>query len=144
MESYGYVNGFWLNADGSQTYPYTAEWKYDGNGWWYQDTAGWYPVNQWLKIDGTWYFFDGTGYMVTNCYVGGCWIDANGAWNPYSAAGSWRSNAYGWWYGNTAGWYASNEWMKIDGSWYYFYGNGYMATNCYIGNYWVGANGVMW
>jgi glucan-binding YG repeat protein len=33
-------------------------------------------------------------------------------------------------------------WLQYGGSWYYLYGNGVMATNAWIGNYWVNAQGV--
>ena len=38
-----------------------GEWHQDANGWWYEDN-GWYPTNQYLWIDGTQYWFNGSGY----------------------------------------------------------------------------------
>ena len=29
-----------------------AEWKQDGNGWWWQEDQGSYPVSTWQWIDG--------------------------------------------------------------------------------------------
>ena len=44
-------------------------WIHDAGGWWYRNTDGTYTVNNWQQIDGKWYFFNSTGYMVTG------WID---------------------------------------------------------------------
>ena len=73
-----YFNGYWFNADGSWSDQYYLTWKSDATGWWVEDVSGWWPSNSWLKIDGYWYYFDGTGYMVTNQYVDGWWIGADG------------------------------------------------------------------
>lgn len=50
----------------------TGEWKMDQTGWWYQNADGTHPMNQWLEINGKWYFFNEQGYMATG------WIDWNG------------------------------------------------------------------
>ena len=76
---YEWVDGLWYNIDGTQTYEYKGEWKTNGTGWWYEDTTGWYPTNCWLKIDGYWYYFGGDGYMLTNQYIDGYWVGADGA-----------------------------------------------------------------
>lgn len=43
-----------------------GEWKQDSMGWWYQNDDGSYTVNQWQEIDGKQYYFNETGYMLTN------------------------------------------------------------------------------
>ena len=78
MASGEYYNGYWFNSDGSWDEQYYLTWKSDSTGWWVEDKSGWWPVSQWLKIDGSWYYFNGSGYMVTSQYVDGYWIDANG------------------------------------------------------------------
>ena len=78
MASGEWMSGFWLSGDGSWTYRQYGSWKADSYGWWYGDTSGWYACNQWQKIDGYWYYFDGWGYMVTNRYVDGYWVGADG------------------------------------------------------------------
>ncbi|MBP5254127.1 MAG: hypothetical protein J6Z23_01920 [Lachnospiraceae bacterium] len=59
-----YYDGLWLNADGSQTYPYQAQWKENSKGWWYGDASGWYAKNGTYKIDGKSYTFDKNGYWI--------------------------------------------------------------------------------
>ncbi len=58
-----WVEGKWYNADGSQTYDGTLSWMCDENGWWVEDSSGWYPYSQWVKIDRKWYYFTSSGYM---------------------------------------------------------------------------------
>ena len=61
-------------------------WNQDNVGWWWLDTDGTYPVNQWRYIDNVWYFFDQTGYMKTG------WISWNGAWYYCDASGAMLTN----------------------------------------------------
>ena len=132
--------GKWYNADGSQTYAPTMSWKYNGVGWWIEDTSGWYPVSSWQKVDGVWYYFDANGYMAYGEWYDGYWLDSNGAWT-YPGYGTWRVNSKGWWFGDDTGWYATG-WQKINGCWYYFDSNGYMLSNQYVDGYWLDGNGV--
>ena len=92
-------------------------------------------------IDGKWYYFDGSGYMATNEWRGGCWLSGDGSWS-YPYMGSWNSNSTGWWFSDESGWYAHSSWQKINGTWYYFKGDGYMATNETIDGYYVDASGA--
>lgn len=133
-------------------------WKSDARGWWFELNDGTYPAWDWLYIDGYWYFFDRNGYMDSNAYRFGCWIRPDGTWDYDYCDGHWCSDSNGWWYEDN-GWYPADQWLKIDGYWYYFKPNGYMAsgewignyylttngsmaTDCYIGSYWVGADGA--
>ena len=63
MAANEYVGGYWLNPNGSWTYPHKASWRRSGNRWWYGDTSGWYAKNGTYKIDGTVYTFDAAGWM---------------------------------------------------------------------------------
>ncbi len=64
---------------------------------------------------------------------------------PLSAhAGEWKKDRTGWWYADKPGSYLRATWSFIDGYWYYFDDNGYMAESKWIGNYYVGANGAMY
>ena len=73
-----YYNGYWFNKDGSWDDKYLLSWKSNATGWWVEDKSGWWPSNAWLKIDNYWYYFNSSGYMVTNQYVDGYWIGADG------------------------------------------------------------------
>ena len=81
MAANEWIGGWWLDADGTCTYSGVATWANDSSGWWYEDTTGWYAKSEWQKIDGNWYYFDGSGYMVTNQYVDGWWCGADGVCN---------------------------------------------------------------
>ncbi len=61
-----WVDGKWYDAEGKQTYSGRLTWESDASGWWVEDSDGWYPVNSWQKIDGTWYFFKADGYMAAS------------------------------------------------------------------------------
>lgn len=78
MAANEYVDGYWLNGDGSCSDDYYLTWKCNATGWWVEDKSGWWPSSQWLKIDGCWYYFNASGYMVTSQYVDGYWIGADG------------------------------------------------------------------
>lgn len=51
-------------------------WLRDANGWWYCNADHSYTTNNWQMINGYWYYFNGSGYMVTG------WLQspASGLW----------------------------------------------------------------
>ena len=58
-----------------------AQWQQNTTGWWYQEDNGSYPVNTWKWIDGKCYYFDGSGYMLSNTTTpDGYTVDTSGAW----------------------------------------------------------------
>ncbi len=75
-----------------------------------------------------------------NEWVDGQWYDANGK-TDYKPQGSWKQNDKGWWYEDESGWYPVNCWQKIDGVWYHFKFDGYMAASEWIEGYWLDADG---
>ena len=119
-----WVNGKWYNADGTQTYQGTLEWKCNSTGWWVEDTTGWYPVSQWQKIDGKWYYFLDSGYMDYSEYRDGYWLGSDGALVD-GYYGEWKSDSKGWWFEDTSGWYPQSQYLWIDGTSYYFGADGY-------------------
>ena len=56
------------------------------------------------------------------------------------ASAEWRQDSVEWWYseGNSY----DTGWQYIDGNWYYFYSDGYMAKSQFIGNYYLGSDGA--
>ena len=63
MAAKEWCNGYWLNANGSWTYPYKATWRKNAKGWWFGDESGWYAKNCTIRIDDKNYTFDATGYL---------------------------------------------------------------------------------
>ena len=130
----------------------TEGWKKDAKGWWYQNSDGSYPKNQWKKIGKEWYHFDTNGYMQTGWlkldsfwyYLkdtgamakdewvdnGKSYVDADGKYVPGKVkyTEGWKKDAKGWWYQNSDGSYPKNQWKKIKGDWYHFDTSGYMQT----------------
>ena len=136
-----WVDGKWYDINGNQTYKATLQWKNNATGWWVEDTDGWYPANDWQKIDGVWYFFKPDGYMASAEYYKGYWFNKDGSWDSQYKL-SWKSNDTGWWVEDISGWWPSSSWLKIDGDWYYFNSSGYMVTNQYVEGWWIDASGV--
>ena len=94
----------------------TGVWRQDGTGYWYsyinKDSNGNnYPKNQWLQIDGNWYWFNGSGYLSNPSG----WQMLDNEWYYYDADGT-----------------AASGWRAINGSWYYMLDNGKMATGWVI------------
>lgn len=130
----------------------TEGWKKDAKGWWYQNSDGSYPKNQWKKIGKEWYHFDTNGYMQTGWlkldsfwyYLkdtgamakdewvdnGKSYVDADGKYVPGKVkyTEGWKKDTKGWWYQNSDGSYPKNEWKTIKGARYHFDANGYMQT----------------
>ena len=119
-----WYNGRWYDADGNQNYDAVLVWMGSGSSWWVQDTKGWYPTNQWLKIDGYWYYFTASGYMDYGEYRDGWWLNSDGTCSNYPQA-SWYADSYGWYYMDASGWYPTNQYLWIDGACYWFDGWGY-------------------
>ena len=64
MAASEWCEGYWLNADGTWTYPHKATWRMTNGKWWFGDDSGWYAKNETLMINGVSYKFDAKGYMV--------------------------------------------------------------------------------
>ena len=139
---------------------------------WYQDekTGAWYwldtdsgmmAANQWVKIDGVWYWFQQNGIMQTgwleyddNWYYlkdwGGMatgWQYIDSTWyylysSGVMAANSWIQTNRSWYYLTASGAMAVDQWVEWKGNWYYLYSSGVMATNATIDGYSVNANDV--
>ena len=59
---------------------------------------------------------------------------------PVASHAEWRADGYGWWY--TEGNSYATGWRQINGLWYFFYADGYMAHDTVIEGYYVNSNGV--
>lgn len=114
-------------------------WQQDSTGWWYQNTDGSYPKNQFKSVGGRWYYFDQNGYMVVG------WRNVGGIWYYFSSSGvmqtGWVSDAGHWYYFNKDG-ALQYGWQYIGGQYYYFKSDGTMAANEYCGGYWLSSSGA--
>lgn len=84
LESNGQMRTGWVE-------PRPGDWYYlDGNGYmqrgWLKVNGWWYFLDNngkmqrgWVKIGGVWYYFNGDGSMVTNAFIDGWHIGADGA-----------------------------------------------------------------
>lgn len=142
--------------------PNQAGWQQDGNGWWYRQSNGSAVKNNWAFINNKWYLFDSSGYMLTgwqlknNKYyymtVNGDmvtgWLMYNRLWYYLGPSGDmqtgWLKDNNRWYYLNNNGVMATG-WVKdAYNRWYYLDPNdgGAMATNKWIGGFYVNADGV--
>ncbi len=76
-----YIDGYWIDADGWYDSAWNGSWKSNDTGWWFQSGA-WYPVSDWLKVDGLWYYFKEDGYMAHSEWIGDYYVNEDGAWVP--------------------------------------------------------------
>ncbi len=144
-----WVDGQYFDASGSRAYGYKGSWQGSGTSWWYTDASGWYPTSSWVMIDFNWYYFKDDGYAACKewlnvngswyhfrddctydweCWIDGYYINFDGV-QSYGPTGSWKSDSNGWWFSDTSGWYPTEEDVEIDGTFYYFKADGYMAQN---------------
>ena len=113
-------------------------WKRNDKGWWWEDTNGNYPTNDWKQINGREYCFDSKGYLYTDCFIKSrdyakngkiYYVDANGAWDNETY--KWQKDEKGWWLSKVGtNDYLKSTWALIDGKWYYFRKSGYIYINC--------------
>lgn len=118
--------------------------RFDSNGNRKLTNSNGQPVSGWRQINGNWYLGDTLGNVLTG------WQISNGSWYFMDADGvmktGWQQLNGSWYYFNpvsdgTRG-SMKTGWQYIDNAWYYMYDNGIMASNTYIGNYYVGSNGA--
>lgn len=57
-----------------------------------------------------------------------------------TAKSEWKLDSTGWWYAE--GNYWATGWRQINGTWYYFYPDGYMAHDTTIEGYYLNSSGV--
>lgn len=161
------INEQWylFNVDGSMM----TGWQLLEGRWYYMTESG--PMlTGWLKENGKWYYLNPDitgpeGVMLTGWQV----VDGyTYCFQPSGAASiGWLKYEDTWYYFNTVegslegamlkGWikrdektYYTNEqgarqvgWQEIDGNWYYFYpSDGSMATDTYIGGFYVDGDGI--
>ena len=148
---------YWVGADGKMA---TSSWVDGGryyvgaNGAWVKDAKkpeASKPVEKkqgWVKEGNVWYFYY-QGQITRNAWVGSYWLGSDGK----MATSSWVDNgryyvgANGLWDKSAKKQEVKSEvkksgWVKEGSAWYY-YENGTLARNKWVGSYWLGADGKM-
>ena len=108
-----------------------------------------YEPNGWIKNDVGWWYDLGNGD-----YYKDCWKLINGSWFKFNTSGYILENQWYhdevkdyWYWLDEGGYMASKSWRYINNHWYYFYENGVMATGWieYQGRWYYlnNSNGVM-
>lgn len=162
-----WINGHYVDDEGKWIKEYsTAKWCLSGNLWWYQYGNGDYISGQWSMIDGVYYYFDSDGWMVTgwkkigdnwyyfspngsivtNTWIGDCYVNDKGIWDEKYEESRWINSGGYWWYRHEDGTYTQSGFELIDEEWYYFDSDGWMVTGWRnIAYYWYyfRSNGMM-
>ena len=144
-----WAGNYWLGADGRMV---TNAWV--DNGRYYVDANGaWVKGAQkpavaqkqgWVQNGSAWnYYYQGN--IVRNAWIGSYWLGTDGR----MATNSWVDNGR-YYVGENGVWdktvkkpeVKKNGWVKEGNTWYY-YENGALARNKWVGNYWLGTDGKM-
>ena len=150
---------WYRHSDGSYT---TSDWEWIHGKWYYFDASGW-MMTGWQMIENKWYYLYHDGAMAKDTWIGDYYVDISGVWKPEIMKEQWISSGDRWWYRHSDGSYTTSDWEWIHGKWYYFdasgwmmtgwqwienswyylYDHGAMASDIWVGNYYLKANGKM-
>ena len=105
-------------------------WVKTGNAWYFYKQNGTLTRNAWAGN----YWLGEDGKMVTNAWVdnGRYYVDANGAWVKGAQKPVTPKPAVA----------QKQGWVQSGGAWY-FYHQGQIVRNAWVGSYWLGADGKM-
>lgn len=151
-------NGYWLWYSGDKISENDKDYekymtkKYKGSN--YGLGYGYYAISRWDKIDGVYYYFKSNGYMASDEWIDGYYLNKDGSYT-YKGRAHWKRYSEGWMYKDNKGWkavgltnideniyyftkngYMQTGWKKLSNNWYYFKSNGHMvkSTSIKIGN----------
>ena len=100
----------------------------------------------WVKTGNAWYFYNQNGVLARNAWAGNYWLGADGKMvtNAWVDNGRYYVDANGAWVkGAQKPAVAQKQgWVQNGGAWYYYY-QGNVVINAWVGNYWLGADGRM-
>ena len=105
----------------------------------------------WVKTGNAWYFYNQNGVLARNAWAGNYWLGADGKMviNAWVDNGRYYVDANGAWVKGAQKPTAPKPavaqkqgWVQSGGAWYYYY-QGNVVRNAWVGSYWLGADGKM-
>ena len=149
-----WAGNYWLGADGRMvTNAWVDNGRYyvDGNGAWVKGAHRQAEVKKqgWVQNGSAWnYYYQGN--IVRNSWVGSYWLGNDGR----MATSSWVDGGR-YYVGSNGAWVRDAKkpeaakpvekkqgWVKEGNTWYFYY-QGQITKNAWVGSYWLGADGKM-
>ena len=100
----------------------------------------------WVKTGNSWYFYNQNGTLARNAWAGNYWLGTDGRMvtNAWVDNGRYYVDANGTWVKGAQKPVAVQKqgWVQSGGAWYYYY-QGNVVRNAWVGSYWLGADGRM-
>ena len=154
-----WIGSYWLGADGRMA---TNSWV-DGGRYYVGANGVWDKTvkkqeapkpevkkNGWVKEGNTWYYYE-NGALARNKWISNTyWVGANGkmAISSWVDGGRYYVGANGAWVKDAKKPEASKPvekkqgWVKEGNAWYFYY-QGQITRNAWVGSYWLGSDGKM-
>ena len=154
-----WIGSYWLGADGRMA---TNSWV-DGGRYYVGSNGVWDKTvkkqetpkpevkkNGWVKEGNTWYYFE-NGTLARNKWISSTyWVGADGkmATSAWVDGGRYYVGANGAWVKDAKKPEAAKPvekkqgWVKEGNAWYFYY-QGQITKNAWIGSYWLGSDGKM-
>lgn len=113
-------------------------WQKDEGSWYHMAFDGGAMDTGWIKSGGSWYLLGESGRMRTG------WQKVDGSWyhlDDYGRMDTGWLKLHGTWYLLSSGGRMLTGWQKVGGEWYYLYEQGDMASDEWVGDYYVRPNG---
>ena len=108
-------------------------------------------VQGWVKTGNAWYFYNQNGTLARNAWAGNYWLGTDGKMvtNAWVDNGRYYVDANGAWVKDAQKPAAPKPtvaqkqgWIQNGSDWYYYY-QGNVVRNAWVGSYWLGADGKM-
>ena len=154
-----WIGSYWLGVDGRMA---TSSWV-DGGRYYVGENGVWDKTvkkqeapkpevkkNGWVKEGSTWYYFE-NGTLARNKWISSTyWVGADGkmATSSWVDGGRYYVGANGAWVKDAKKTEAAKPvekkqgWVKEGDAWYFYY-QGQITRNAWIGSYWLGSDGKM-
>lgn len=149
-----WIGSYWLGADGRMA---TNSWVDNGryyvgaNGVWDKTVKkSEVKKNGWVKEGSTWYYYE-NGTLARNKWISSTyWVGADGkmATSSWVDGGRYYVGANGAWVKDAKKPEAAKSvekkqgWVKEGNAWYFYY-QGQITRNAWVGSYWLGSDGKM-